>query len=354
MTSTPTSRPAAATSPGRGSRAGRAARAARDARIGRAGRTLRALVATSAVAALAACTGVTYAETPVPAPPTAPATSAPAAPAPATCSNPLQTYDPLPSIPASSDISDETTRRILKRGYLVVGVSADTYLFGSRNPLTGRIEGFDIDLAKAVAGSLFGNPDKIRLRVITAADRIPLLQQREVDMVARNMTITCDRWEQVAFSAEYYHSGQKVLVARGNPARTLADLKGQRVCAPRDTSTMANLKKVNGPVPVAAATHTGCLALFQQGKVEAITGDDIVLAGLAAQDPYAVVTSAPAISSEPYGLAFNRADTYLVRYVNRLLADLMSDGRWTAIYDRWLRRVLGPAPSPPKAVYGRS
>ncbi|EWT04169.1 transporter substrate-binding protein [Intrasporangium chromatireducens Q5-1] len=319
----------------------------------RPGRVVRALVATAALASLAACSGVTYAKTPVPTPSAPRASSAPAAPAPVSCSNPLQSYDPLPSIPASSAITDASVRKILDRGYLIVGVSADTFLLGARNPLSGQLEGFDIDMARAVAQSLFGDENKVQLRVITAAQRIKLLQDREVDMVARNMTMTCGRWADVAFSVEYYHSGQKVLVARGNPAKTLADLKGQRVCAPKDTSTLDNLKKVPGPIPVAADTHTGCLVLFQQGKVDAITGDDTVLAGLAAQDPYAVVTSAPATSDEPYGLAFNKDDVYLVRYVNRLLADMEKDGRWTAIYNRWLSGALGKAPAPPKAVYGR-
>jgi polar amino acid transport system substrate-binding protein len=319
----------------------------------RAGRAVRALVATAALATLAACSGVTYAKTPLPTRPAASASKPPAAATPVSCSNPLQSYDPLPSLPGSSQITDGTLRRILDRGHLVVGTSADTYLFGARDPLSGRLEGFDIDMARAVARSLFGDENKVQFRIITAAQRIPLLQSREVDMVARNMTMNCDRWAKVAFSAEYYHSGQKVLVARGNPAKTLEDLKGQRVCAPKDTSTLDNLKKVNGVIPVPADTHTGCLVLFQQGKVDAITGDDIVLAGLAAQDPYAEVTQAPAISDEPYGLAFNKDDVYLVRYVNRVLADMEKDGRWTAIYNRWLAGALGKAPAPPKAVYGR-
>lgn len=319
----------------------------------RAGRAVRTLVATAALASLAACSGVTYAKTPLPTKPATSASKPPAAAAPVSCSNPLQSYDPLPSIPTASAITDGTLRKILDRGHLVVGTSADTYLFGARDPLSGRLEGFDIDMARAVAKSLFGDENKVQFRVITAGDRIKLLEQREVDMVARNMTMNCARWEQVAFSAEYYHSGQKVLVARGNPATTLEDLKGQRVCAPKDTSTLDNLKKVAGVIPVPADTHTGCLVLFQQGKVDAITGDDIVLAGLAAQDPYAVVTRAPAISDEPYGLAFNKDDVYLVRYVNRVLADMERDGRWTAIYNRWLAGALGKAPAPPKAVYGR-
>ena len=92
-------------------------------------------------------------------------------------------------------------------------MSADTLLFGARNPLTGGIEGFDIDLARAVADYLLGDPTKVQLVVITAADRIPALKDGRVDMVARNMTMTCDRWKEIAFSAEYYRAGQKVLLS---------------------------------------------------------------------------------------------------------------------------------------------
>jgi polar amino acid transport system substrate-binding protein len=318
-------------------------------------RLTRSTLAVGALAALAACSGVTYAETPVPAKPVTPvAVPTPEPAAPQECGNPLRSYDPLPKLPPPGEITDRTVRKqILDRGHLVVGISADTYLWGARNPFTGQIEGFDIDIARAVAQSLFGDPDRIQLRVITAVQRMPFLQERKVDLVVRNMTITCDRWEKVAFSAEYYHSGQKVLVAKGSEAQTLAELKGERVCAPRGTSTLANLEKVAGVIPVPADNHTGCLVLFQQGKADAITGDDTVLAGLAAQDPYAVVTKAPASSDEPYGIAVNKDDVYLVRYLNRLLADMEADGRWKQIYDRWLAGTLGKAPAPPKAVYGR-
>jgi polar amino acid transport system substrate-binding protein len=319
---------------------------------------IAAVIAAAGALVLSGCTGVTYAETPVPAPPASPtSTPAPSATTPVTCNNATQSYEPLSSIPASADITDESVRRILDRGHLVVGVSADTYFFGARDPFTSRIEGFDIDLAKAVAKSLFGSESKLQLRVITALDRVPLLKAREVDMVARNMTMNCARWQDVAFSAEYYHSGQKLLVpwepGGKVPSTRIEDLKGKKVCAPQGTSTLETLKTVSGVEPVPAKDHTGCLVLFQQGKADAITGDAIVLAGLAEQDPYAVVSSAPAITDEPYGLAFNKDDVYLTRYVNRLLADLKADGGWKAIYNRWLAEPLGPAPAPPAAVYGR-
>ena len=320
-------------------------------------RRLSALVAVAALGAIAGCSGVTYAETPLPpAAPSAPSSSAPPAPA-QTCNNATQSYAPLPSLPSRGEITDPTMRdRIVKRGFLVVGVSADTYLFGARDPFTGGITGFDIDIARAVAKAIFGDPNKVQLRVITAGERLPLLQSRQVDMVARNMSMTCDRWQKIAFSAEYYRSGQKVLVSKalhGAKDLSLADLKGNKVCAPAGTTSLTKLEQVKGPVAVPAATHTACLVLLQQGKVDAITGDDTVLAGLAAQDPNTVVTSAKAVTVEPYGLGLNKADVYLARYVNRVIADLEADGQWKKIYDRWLAGPLGPAPAPPTPVYGR-
>ena len=94
--------------------------------------------------------------------------------------------------------------------------------------------------------------------------------------------------------------------------------------------------------------------MFQQGEVDAITGDDTVLAGLAAQDPYAVVPEQNAFTAEPYGLGINSKNVDFVRFVNAVLAEMRSNGEWTAIYNRWLAEPLGPAPSPPKAVYGRN
>jgi polar amino acid transport system substrate-binding protein len=300
--------------------------------------------------ALSACTAFSYTPTPLPAAsPTPQPTTSSSAAKPTSCSDPLASYAP------SATAQGSTVAEIRERGRLVAGVSADTYLLGSRNPLTGQIEGFDIDMVKAVAEAILGDENLYQLKVITAAQRIPALEKGDVDIVARNMTITCDRWEQIAFSSEYYRSGQKILVRKGSKAKSISDLGGQKVCAPKGTSSMDNLIKVAPKaIPVAADNHTGCLALFQQGEVAAITGDDTVLAGLAAQDPYAVVPDQRAFTAEPYGLGFNKDDVDFVRFVNARLAQMRTDGEWTRIYNRWLREALGPAPEPPTAVYGRT
>ena len=144
--------------------------------LGACGAGPRALVAVAGLGALAGCSGVTYAETPLPTTAGAQAVEQRRPRAAPTCDNATQSYDPLPSLPSRGDITDATMRRIIDKGFLTVGVSADTYLFGARDPFTSGIEGFDIDMARAVAKAIFGDPGKVQLRVITAADRIPLLQ----------------------------------------------------------------------------------------------------------------------------------------------------------------------------------
>ncbi len=309
--------------------------------------------ALATVVLAAACGAATYPDTPLPGTSTTAApTSASAAPGP-TCSNATQSYDPLPTLPPSGALTG-TLATIRDRGYLVAGVSADTQLLGARNPLTGQIEGFDIDLVHEIAKAIFGDPGKVKLVVVTASQRIPVLQNRSVDIVVRNMTETCARWNDIAFSSVYYQAGQKILVAKGSPATSLGDLVGKRVCAPIGTSSMAKLLEVQGVVPVGSDTHTGCLVLFQQSQVEAITGDDTVLAGLSAQDPYAYVPPGAPITSEPYGVGANKDDRQLVQYINRVLEQMRADGRWKAMYDRWLAPALGPAPAPPVPSYGRA
>ena len=306
-----------------------------------------------AVAALAGCTWSGYEPTRLPqssASVTAsPSVSATTGESP--CSNALESYTPPAAVPTNLS-GYPTVEKIRRRGRLVVGGSATSLLLAARNPISGRIEGFDVDLARQVAKAIFGDPDKIQRRVVTNAERIPVLQDGSVDLVISAMTINCDRWRQIAFSAEYYRAGQKVLVSRGSTATSLDDLDGQRVCAPAGSTSLDKLKTFPDVKVVTAATQTDCLVKFQQGQTDAITGDDTVLAGLAAQDPYAKVVGDP-FTSEPYGIGAPAGSTDLVRYVNAVLAQTISDGSWKASYNRWLAPALGPAATPPTPVYGR-
>ncbi|GAB2630979.1 glutamate ABC transporter substrate-binding protein [Kribbella swartbergensis] len=281
------------------------------------------------------------------------ASAAPPAPQP-DCGNPLASYAPEGPMPQPNAMPAGTyMAQIQARGRLIAGVSADSLNLGARNPVSGKIEGFDIDMVRAVAKAIFGDPNKIELRVISSPQRIPVLQNDQVDIVARNMTINCARWGQIAFSAEYYRSGQKTLVPVDSTATSLEDLDGRTICAPAGSTSLDNLKKKNPKaVPITADTDTGCLALFQSGKAYGITGDDTVLAGDVAQDPYAKVLP-ERFSDEPYGLGMSLKHPEFVQFVNQVLDRMKADGTWMGSYIKWLQPALGKLSSPPPSLYGR-
>jgi len=281
--------------------------------------------------------------------------------------DPTRSYapdDPLPSpanLPAGS-----TMRAIRDRGKLIVGVSADTLLFGARNPLKNDIEGFDIDMLKEVAKAIFG-PDgesDITYKVITYADRLPNLEAGPdnggVDIVAHTMTINCDRWLRIAFSSTYFDAGQRVLVKKGSGFNSIDDLNtaSATVCAPEGSTNIELLRDNEnnrfGQLDVLAKPDvTDCLVAMQQGQADGATGDDTVLAGLAAQDPNAEVVG-DKFTREPYGLGMGKDKVDFVRFVNSVIEQIRTDGRWAAIYSKWLVGVLSDSViDPPAAVYGR-
>jgi polar amino acid transport system substrate-binding protein len=282
----------------------------------------------------------------------------------------------LVSEPADSAVEPgSTVDRIRQEGVLRVGVSADTNLMAARNPQTNRIQGFDIEVVKAIGEAIFGEDFNIntdaQLRVITAAQRIPLLggpdaegetKPAELDLVVRNFTINSCRKEQIAFSAVYYDATQKVLLGAEDAESYEGpeSLAGQRVCAPNGSTSLINIEKRQPDAQIVPSdTHTGCLIKFQRDEVDAITGDDTVLAGLAAQDPYAVVPPAcedgdttgcqTPLNPEPYGVGIPLGDDDLVAFVNYALEQMVDDNEWQRAYNRWLAPELGAA-TPPTAI----
>jgi len=243
-----------------------------------------------------------------------------------------------------------TMAAIAERGRLVVGVDQNTYLFGSRNPSSGQLEGFDIDLAREFARTIFGDPDRIDLRVVNANQRESALQSGQVDMVVRTYSITCDRERLVAFSTPYYIANQRILALKGSGIDSAAALSGKRVCAVRGTTSLSRLSALNPrPTLFGVGTWTDCLVMLQQGQVDAISTDDVVLDGLAEQDPNVEVVG-DSIAREPYGVGIKKENIDLVRFVNGALEEMRADGTWERLYQARLQN-LGPSPGPPAARY---
>ncbi|AHH96190.1 glutamate ABC transporter substrate-binding protein [Kutzneria viridogrisea] len=244
-----------------------------------------------------------------------------------------------------------TMARIVERGRLIAGVDQTTYPFGFRDPFTGELAGFDIDMLHAVAAALFGDPNRIQFKAITSAERISSLHQGKVDIVARTMTVDCARLKQVAFSTVYYQAGQRVLVKSNSTVDSMDDLTGRKVCAARGSTSLDNISTAPArPTPVSVDNWTDCLVMMQQGQVDAVSTDDTILVGMAAQDPYTKIVG-PRFTDEPYGIAMPKQDEDFVRFVNGVLEKVRVDGTWTASYQHWLGTRLGPVPAPPTARY---
>jgi polar amino acid transport system substrate-binding protein len=235
---------------------------------------------------------------------------------------------------------------IRARGHLIAGVDQSTYHFGFLNPLDNNIEGFDIDMIRAVAQAIFGSPDKVVYKAISDAQRIPDITSGAVDIVAHTMTITCQRLTDVDFSSVYFDAAQRVLVLKNSPVQSLAALRNQKVCATSGSDSVDVIEKAKA-IPVRVPYWTDCLVLLQQGEVAAISTDDSILAGLAAQDPWTKLVGLR-LTDEPYGLAISRQHPDFVRFVNAVLAQERTDGLWKASYKRW---VGTPVPAPPPAQY---
>jgi polar amino acid transport system substrate-binding protein len=167
-----------------------------------------------------------------------------------------------------------------------------------------------------------------------------------VDIVAHTMTILCDRLKYVDFSSVYFDAGQRVLVLKSSAARSLTALAGQKVCATTGSDSLARIIAARA-IPVRVPYWTDCLVLLQQGDVAAISTDDSILDGLAAQDPWTMLVGSR-LSDEPYGLAISKQHPDFVRFVNAVLQQLRTDGQWAASYRAW---IGSPAPNPPQPKY---
>lgn len=265
-------------------------------------------------------------------------------------SSTAQSCDRAASSPApdAAAVDGADVQAIKKRGYIRVGVSADQYLTGYLAS-DGNEEGFDIDLAHALAKSLFGDPGKVQFVALTTAQRIPDLQGKKVDVVIDTMTITCDRLQLVGFSAVYFEASQRLLVDKGSPYTSISALKNQKVCAQAGSTSIKEIQKAGAEV-LAVTNVSDCLVDLQENVVSAVSTDETLLAGLAAQDPNLTLVGG-ALEPEPYGIAVPLHQTDVEQWVNGVLAQYESDGDWEKSYQQWFFKHGLPAAQPPVARY---
>ncbi len=239
---------------------------------------------------------------------------------------------------------------IKARGRLIVGLDVGSNLFSFRDPITGKITGFDVDIAGEIARDIFGTPSQVEYRILSSEDRIAALERKQVDVVVKTMAVTCKRKKLVNFSTVYLIGNQRILVPKDSGISGPEDLSGKRVCVVKGTTSLERIQEITPPpIIVSMVTWADCLVAMQQSQVDAVSTDDSILAGLVSQDPYLRIVG-PSLNVEPYGVGINLENIGLVRFVNGTLERIRKDGTWNTLYRKWLT-VLGPAPTPPVARY---
>ncbi len=243
---------------------------------------------------------------------------------------------------AAGETTSEAIAKIKERGKLLVGVKYDTKLFGLKDPGSGEVEGFDIDISKAIAKHILGDENAIELKEVTSKTRIPMLNNGEIDMVVATMTITEERKKEVDFSDVYFQAGQSLLVKKGSPITGIQDVtKDTKVLGSKGATSIKNIKeKVPGITVLEFDNYQDAFSALKAGQGDALTTDDSILYGMAAQDPGYEVVGEP-FSDEPYGIAVQKGNTDVVQAVNDTLAELKTSGDYDAIYTKW----IGKAPT---------
>ncbi|MEU7036315.1 glutamate ABC transporter substrate-binding protein [Streptomyces sp. NPDC046237] len=264
--------------------------------------------------------------------------------------------DPRRASPRPSRVDGEAVRRIRERGHLIAGVDLNSYLWASLDQDAQEPAGFDIDVVRAIARDILGPKAAVRFVSMPPSQRIPRLQARQVDVIVRTMSITCERLADVAFSSVYFETGHRLLVPEGSEITGFdAKLRGKRVCLSKGSSASPLLgSSGTGAVAVETSSHLDCLVELQQGDVDAVLTHATLAAGLAAQDPTLRIVG-PRLDTSLYGVAMNKGDTDLVRRVNAILEDYREGGArspWMISYNRWLAPTLGAhTQGPPTAEY---
>ena len=240
-----------------------------------------------------------------------------------------------------------TMAKLHAAGTMTVGTKFDQPLFGLVGP-DGVPEGFDIEIAKTIAGKLGISPDKITWKETVSANRESFISSGAVDIVVATYTINDKRKQVVSFAGPYYVAGQSILtLASRTDIQGTADLAGKKVCTVSGSTPEANLlAKFPNTTVVPFDTYSACLDPLRNGQVDAVSTDNVILAGFAADNADLAVRGEP-FTQEPYGIGLKKDDTAFRSWINDTLEASFADGTWTAAWKKTAGTVL-PTPEPPK------
>jgi len=219
---------------------------------------------------------------------------------------------------------------------VTIGVKEDQPNLGFLDAATGERTGFDIEIAKWIAASLGFSEDKIEFVAIPSANRESAIVNGDVDYYVGTYSITDKRKTQIDFAGPYFVTGQGLLVLGDNSDITgEGDLAGKTVCSATGSTPIQNIKD-NYPdtKTVEFDTYSQCVEALKDGQADAVTTDQAILIGYAAQDPEGLKVVGEPFSEERYGVGLPLGDDALRGFIN----DMFTDGGdvWQGIYDSTL------------------
>lgn len=242
-----------------------------------------------------------------------------------------------------------TMATLAEAGSITIGTKFDQPLFGQVGP-DGDPVGFDVEIGKLIAAKLGISADNINWVESISANREPFIESGEVDLVIATYTINDKRKEVVSFAGPYYNAGQDLLVPAGNPGgitgpEYFTENPDAVVCTVSGSTSEANIAEYTSNI-ISAGGYSDCLEPLRTGAADALTTDNVILAGFADSTDGEFEVLDAAFTEEPYGIGLALEDTEFRTFINDLLEEAFDDGDWAAAWEATAGTVLS-TPTPP-------
>ncbi|KAB7791437.1 glutamate ABC transporter substrate-binding protein [Bifidobacterium leontopitheci] len=216
-----------------------------------------------------------------------------------------------------------------EEGKIRIGIKFDQPGLGFKK--SGTYVGFDVDVAKYIAKKLGYTEDEIVWKEAPSKQREAMLQNGDVDMILATYSITDERKKAVSFAGPYFVAGQDLLVRKDEKSiNGPEDLNGKRLCSVTGSTSAATVKaKFASEVQLMEQPgYAECATALFSGIVDAVTTDDIILAGLASASRGKLRVVGKPFTQEYYGVGIKKGDTKLAAKINNAIADMIQDGSW--------------------------
>ena len=228
-------------------------------------------------------------------------------------------------------------KAIKDRGVLKVGVKVDVPKFGYKDPQTGKIDGFEIDLARALAKKILGDENKINVQAVTAKTRGPLLDNGEVDFVIATFTITEERKQSYNFSDPYFSDGVALMVKKSSGIQSLKDLNGKKVGVAQSATSKKALidegKKQGLNIQyLEFGTYPEIKTALDSGRIDCFSVDAAILFGYL-DDSTTILPDR--YSPQLYGIASKKSNTALANLANDTVNEMKASGDLDKLIQKW-------------------